>query len=142
MDTLRAEPRHDDATVSCGRGAGVGGFHMALFAWLALVGHFLPEDFAAAFVQRVNHPSLRRVILRRVAIAIQPWLEAGFGVGADGAGDEDARAPDDRAGMREARNRRAPQNVFACLAIPPIAQVLPLGYARGFRPTDRRPVSI
>src|SRR5262249_36997203 len=119
---------------------GGGGFDMGLFARRAFVGHPLPEDFAGAFVQRVNHPPLRGAILRGVAVAIQPRLEAGFGVAADRAGDEDALSPDDGAGMRKSWNRRAPQNIFARLAVPPVRQVLPLGDAFGLSPAKRRPV--
>src|SRR5262249_10190874 len=44
--------------------------------------------------------------------------------------------------MREAGNRRAPQNGFARLAVPTVGQVLFFGYACGLQPTKRRPVSI
>ena len=80
-------------------------------------------------VDRVDHPALARSIVGRVAVAVQAGPERRVRLAADRARDEDPVAPDDRARMREARDRRAPEDVLALRAVPAIGQVLSVGDA-------------
>src|SRR5687768_18344805 len=80
-------------------------------------------------------------ILGPVTIAVESWFERRFRIGANRGRDEDAITPNDRARMRETRNLRFPENIFAGLAVPLIWQVLSLCHARSAWTTKRGPAS-
>src|SRR6185436_1794853 len=118
VDTLRPEPRHHNSPVGGRSRVGVGGFYMTLLERFALVGRFFPDNFPAAFVDRIKHPTLLRAILRRVTIAIQAGAETCFRITADGGGQKDPVSPNHRARMCESGNWRLPENVLARFAVP------------------------
>ena len=62
------------------------------------------------------------------------------GVAADGRGEEDAVAPDDRARVAEAGDRRLPADVRPVLHVPGDRRVLAVGDAGRVRPAELRPV--
>ncbi len=87
------------------------------------------------------HPALLGEVFGRVAVAVEAGAEGGVGVAADGTRDEDFVTPDDRARMREAGERRAPEDVLTLRAVPAVGEVLPVGHARRLTPAERRPVA-
>src|SRR5258705_8686176 len=103
---------------------------MALVDWLALVGHALPKNLAALFVEGIDHPSLTRAIFGGVAVAVKTGPEGRIWVSADCAGHKDLVTPNDGTRMREPGNRGAPKNVLTSLRVPPIREMLSLCYAR------------
>ena len=84
---------------------------------------------------------MTRAIVGRVAVAVEPGLEGRVLAAADRARDEDEVAPHDRARMREAGDRRAPQDVLTGRGVPSIGKVLALRDPRGFGTAERRPVT-
>ena len=141
IDPLRSEPGDDDAAVGGGRAARVGGLDVPLVARLALRRRSLPADPSGALVDRVQHPAMRRSIVRRIAVAVEAGLERGVGAAADGARHEEHVAPDDRAGVRKPGNRPPPQDVRAGGRAPVVRQVLFLGAAGRFVSAERWPVA-
>ena len=123
IDPLRSEPGDDDAAIGGGGAARVGGLDVPLVAWFSLRRRPLPADLSRALVDRVQHPAMRRSIVRGIAVAVEAGLERRVRAAADGAGHEEHVAPDDRAGVCEARNRRPPQDVRAGGRIPVVGQV-------------------
>jgi hypothetical protein len=140
VHALRAEPGDDDPAVGRRGRAGVGGLDVALLAGLPFEGDALPEDLARALVERVEHPLVGRAIVRGVAVAVEAGLE-GRVRAADGRRDEHAVAPHDGARVREARDRRAPEDVGARRPVPRVRQLLPVGHAGGLRAAERRPAA-
>ena len=132
-DPLRSEPGDDDAAVGGGRAAGVGGLDVPLVARFSLGRRSLPADLSGALVDRVQHPAMRRSIVRGIAVAVEAGLERGVRAAADGARHEDHVAPDDRAGVRKPGNRPPPQDVRAGRRAPAVRQVLSLGDCRPLR---------
>ena len=68
-------------------------------------------------------------------------MNVAFAAAADGARDEDAIAPDDRARVAEPGNRRAPQDVLAGLAVPASGSCCPSATPDASRPAERRPAA-
>src|SRR5262245_17357326 len=115
---------------------------MPFVAWLALVSHAFPQHSAGPLVERVDHPAMWRSVIGGIAVAVQPGLERRAAAAADGGGDKQAIAPDDRTGVGEAGNRRAPGDVPARLAVPRIRQALPIGDAGCLGPSERGPTAL
>ena len=141
MDPLRSEPCDDDAAIGGGGAARIGGLDVPLVAWFSLGRRSLPADLSRALVDRVQHPAMRRSIVRGIAVAVEAGLERGVRAAADGARHEEHVAPDDRAGVRKPGNRRPPQDVRAGGRAPVVRQVLSLGAAGRFVSAERWPVA-
>src|SRR6266571_1096086 len=101
----------------------------------------LPLDLSGAFVDRIDHPTVERAIFGRITIAVQTGTEGCFWITADGTGYEDAVSPNDWTRMSEPGNRRAPENVFTCLRVPTVREILSFGYARSLRSAESGPAS-
>src|SRR6185503_10936624 len=115
--------------VGCRRGIRISRFYVTLLNRFTLIGHALPEYLAASFVEGIDRPAMARAILRSIAIAIKSGTERRLWITTHSACHKDAIAPNDRARVREARKRCAPENVFTALGVPGVRQVLALGDA-------------
>src|SRR5215204_2559404 len=96
VHALRTEPCHDDASVGDGRGVGIGGLDVAFLEWFAFIRNSLPNNLAALFVERVDHPAMARAIFRSVPITVKTRPKRRLRITADCAGYEDAISPDYR----------------------------------------------
>jgi hypothetical protein len=114
---------------------------MALVARLALRGSPLPPYLPGPLVDCVDHPPVRRPIVSRVAVAVEPGLEGRLPAAADGGRHEHGVAPHDRARVREPRDWRAPHDVLASRRVPRVGQLLPVGDPRGFMTAKRWPMA-
>ena len=84
-----------------------------------------PEHLAVPPVDRVGEPDIGRAVGAAVDPAVGPVTEDRVGIVADRRGEEDPVTPDDRAGMPEPRDLRAPQDVVSGLGVPDGRRVLP-----------------
>src|SRR5262249_11159368 len=113
------------------RGAvGVAALEMALYFRLTLAGGAGPEDLSAVAVEAQPLPDMRTHVIGRGDVAVVADAPFGFPLGADGRGHEHAVAPDDGAGVSQARNRRLPTNVDVGADVPGKRRVLPVGNSR------------
>ena len=134
VDALRSEPRDDDASVGGRRGAGVGRLDVTLARAARLRGRRAPTRSCRCACRSRRASSVARERSSDASPSpYRPGLNVAFGIAADGAGHEDPVAPDDRARVREAGNRRAPQDVLALGAVPAIGKILSVGDARRLR---------
>ena len=74
-----------------------------------------PEHLAVPPVDRVGEPDIGRAVGAAVDPAVGPVTEDRVGIVADRRGEEDPVTPDDRAGMPEPRDLRAPQDIVSGL---------------------------
>ena len=139
VNTLRSKPGDHDAPIRHRRRARIGGLDMPPVARLFLGRDALPGHSACGLVDRVEHPLVAGSIVRRITVAVQAGLERGVALAADRARHEDAIAPDDRAGVREAGNRRTPADAFVRGGVPCLGQVLPIRDTRRIRAAEGRP---
>ena len=120
-------------------------------AWLLLVwrlvvgapidGGALPQDLSGRLVQAVDLPLVRRQVVHRLHVAIQPGLEAVVAGAADRGGREHAVAPHDRARGGDAGNRRLPLDVLAARDVPLGDRALAVAVAGAAVAAERRPVA-
>ena len=142
VQALRSERRDDDPPVGCGRRARIRGFDVPLVRRLSFVRDALPQRFPGPLVDGVDRPALARAIVRRVPVAVESGTERRVRVGADGARDEDPVAPHHRTRMREAGDRRAPQDVLALWRRPRCREgACPSATPARARTAKRRPAS-
>ena len=78
----------------------------------------VPENFAIRFVEAKQPPLMSFGFFVGTDVAIQAGFEFGFVAGFDGSGDEDIAAPNDRAGVAKARQRRLPADILTSVNIP------------------------
>lgn len=91
--------------------------------------------------KRVEHPSIPRLVVGGISVAVDPRLEGRIRPTADGGRDKDPVTPNYRTGMAETGNRRTPQDVLTGSAIPTVGKILPLGDASCLRAAERGPAS-
>ena len=96
VEPLGPERGDDDPAVRRRSRARVSGFHMTLVARWSFVGGLLPDDLAACGIKRIQHPLVRRGVIRRIAAVVRAGLEGCTGAAADRACHEQSIAPDDR----------------------------------------------
>src|SRR5215213_6963575 len=135
MQSLRAEPRDHDAAVGRRRGVGIRRFDVTFLNRLALVSDSFPLNPAGAFVERVDDPTMRRAIFRRITITVKSGTKRCLWITADGGGHEDPISPNYRTRVCQPGNRCAPEDVLAVLCVPLVGKILTVGDARGLRAT-------
>src|SRR6185503_2471326 len=72
----------------------------------------VPEDLSGLLVERDDRPALLAVVVRRIAGAVEADFERRLAVQADAGRDEEPVAPDDRAGVAEAREGGLPADAL------------------------------
>src|SRR5206468_3140787 len=126
--------------VGCRCAVGLAPLEMALKLRYPVKSRSLPKDLAVVFVHAINLPGVRREVIDRSDVSIVAGPHLGIGLAANCGRDEDAIAPDDRARMTQAGDRRLPADVDAFGCVPGSWRLLPVGDAGRVRPTERRPV--
>jgi hypothetical protein len=79
-------------------------------------------------------------VFRRGGIAIEPDFKRSRFVLVHRRGNEQAVAPDDRAGMAQAGNGRFPEDVFRGLDVPSCRRFIGWGESAGEGPAKRGPI--
>ena len=79
-------------------------------------GDSLPENFAGAFIERVNLPGVFRIVFDGSNIAVESETRFVFRGAGHGGGDENLVAPNDRAGMSESGHGSLPTQVVSFCA--------------------------
>jgi hypothetical protein len=102
----------------------------------------LPDNLSRSLVDGVDHPLVTRPVVRRIAVAVEAALEGCILPAADRAGDKDAIAPHDRARVRQAWNRRPPEDVFSRCRVPFVGKVLAVGDSRRIESPERWPAAL
>ena len=139
VQALRSKEGHDVSPVSEWSRVRVGRLDVSLLLRHTLVGRLGPDGFSGEPVERHHYPFLRRTILRRSACAVEPRLERRIGAAADCRRNKNAIAPDDRARMRETRDRDFPFDVRAADSVPGARQILAVRHPRCRRAAETRP---
>ena len=93
------------------------GFRMPFKAGHTLVFELVPNNFAGGFIERQQAPALLDLVICGFDVAIKAHFQISLNWG-NRRGDINPIAPDDRGGVRESRDWRAPKDVFAGLNIP------------------------
>ena len=101
----------------------------------------LPQRSSRPLVDRVDHPALARAIVGGVAVAVQAGRNVAFGLLLTALVTKMRSPQTIGTRMREAGNRRAPEDVVALLAVPGVGQALPSAMPRRVRSAERRPAS-
>ena len=145
IEPFRAHHRDDVRAVGCRRRRCLRRLRVALRLRHPLVGGALPEHAAGRPIEAVEPPRVPRMVGDASdllqgdgAVGVDAGVAAGAGE-RHGAGHEDAVAPDDRARMAEARDRRLPGDVRAGGDVPGQRRLAGGFDAAGVRAAERGP---
>ncbi len=137
-----------DPNAATTRRPSVAGVELACVAFGCLAGFWragkrrpLPDDFSSGLVERVDLPLVFGEIVSRLHVTVQAGAKGPVAGLADGRRHEHSIAPDDRARVGHARNRRLPLDVLAAGDVPFGHRALPIGVSASGDASKRWPIA-
>lgn len=139
--TLRAEDRHDAATVGRRSGVAMGRLGVPLLTRHRLMAGLVPKNFSRGFVETEQPPFVLFLFRVGRAAAVVADFQLRLRPRSHGRREVKAVTPDDRTRVAQTGNRHLPPDVLAGPHLPP-GRRDPSGNSAGLRAAELRPVGI